>query len=71
MYRAGRRVALADDLNAVRRLAELVHDVGFPVGGAVAGIGWIEGRFLVIVIGEFLAQVAELLVGGVRGNRLR
>src|SRR6267378_3278754 len=68
---AGRCVALADDLDAIRRLAELVHDVGFPIGGAVAGIGWIQSRFLVVVIGEFLAQVAELLVGGVRGNRLR
>src|SRR5437879_5735902 len=68
---AGRRIALADDLGAVRRLAELVHDVGFPVGGTVAGIGRIERRFLVVVVHEFLAQVVELLVGGVRRNRLR
>src|SRR2546426_4389727 len=68
---AGWRIALADDLGAVRRLAELVHDVGFPVGGTVAGIGRIERRFLVVVVHEFLAQVAELLVGGVRRNRLR
>src|ERR1700682_5923112 len=68
---AFRRIPLAERLELGGCRAEHVHDVGLPVGRAVARIGRIKRRFLVAVVGILPAHVVEWLGGGERGNRLR
>jgi hypothetical protein len=68
---AVRRIPFAECLEPARRLPEHVDDVDLPVGGVVAGIGRIERRLLIAVVGILLAHVVELLGGGEGGHRLR
>ena len=68
---SGGSIALPDELVLVGMVAETVDDVGLPVGGAVARVGGVQGRFFVGVLGIFLAKIVEALSGGVGGNGLR
>ena len=69
--RPGRRCARAHQLLALGVVAEVVDDVDFPFGGAVARVGRIERRFLVRVVGVRLAQLPHDLGGAERRHALR
>jgi hypothetical protein len=64
-------VALGYQLGLAGVVAEIVDNVGFPIGSTMRGIGWVEGRF---PIGEFrmlLVKRFEIMNGGIGGDRLR
>ena len=50
---------LADDLLLVGMIAQTVDDVDLPVCGSVLGVGRVQGRFFVCVVGIFDVQVFE------------
>ena len=56
---AVRRVAFADQLVTVGVLPEVADQVGLPVRRAVHRVGRIQGGFLVGIIRELLAKLAE------------
>ena len=67
---AGGVVAGAGELGLGGGVAEVVDDVGLPVGGAVAEVGWVERGLLVGVVGEGLADLSEGFFGGEEGDGL-
>ena len=49
-YAAGRGLALRREFFQLRVIAENLYDVGFPVHGAIAQVGGIQGSLLVAVV---------------------
>ena len=71
---AGGGGALVHDLRLARVFAELVDDVGFPIGGSVLEIRGIQSGFLIGligVVGIILAEIVKRGCGSVEGNGFR
>ena len=63
-------VAGAGEFVAAGTVAEVLDEVGFPVGGAVAEVGGVEGGFLIGVVGVVLLDVVKDGGGGEEGDGL-
>ena len=68
---AGSGLAGAGELGFVRPVAEVLDEVGLPIGGAVAEICWVKRGFLVGVVGIVLLNVMKDGRRGEEGNGLR
>ncbi len=68
---AGPATALRHQFCRVRVQAELLNDVGLPVRRAVAGVGRVQGCFLVAVVTVFLLDVVQCFRCSISWDGLR